>query len=392
MKSVVIVGAKRTPVGSFLGGLKELGPVELGVTAAGAAMEQAGIEPGQVEEVATGMIYKEGQKGNPARQIQIALKMPAEGWAYTVDQQCASGMKAFELLAQSIALGKAEVGVAIGTESMSQAPYVLMKAREGYRMGDGPIYDAMLRDGLVCAIMGYHMGLTAESIAEKYSITREEQDELAFLSHTRAVEAMKNGVFASQIVPITIKTRKGPIVIDTDEHPRPDISMDRLAAMKPAFKEGGTVTAGNSSGVNDGACALVLMSEDKASQLGLKPLARVVATANAGVEPAYMGLGPAVAVPKALKLAGLQDKDIDYYEINEAFAAQYLGCERELKIDRSRVNHNGAGIGMGHPVGCTGARIIAATVYELERIGGRYGLASLCVGGGPAMAVVLEKL
>ncbi len=392
MKNVVIVGAKRTPVGDFLGGLKSLGPVELGMAAAGAALEQAGVKPEQVQEVACGMLYKTGHKGNPGRQIQIGLGIPADGWAYTVDQQCASGMKAFELASQSVMLGKAEIAVAVGTESMSQAPYALMNARDGYRMGDGQMYDTMLRDGLVCAMMGYHMGMTAENVAERYHISREEQDELAYLSHSRASKAIQDGVFTSQIVPITVSSRKGAIVVDTDEHPRADISMEKLAAMRPAFKKDGTVTAGNASGVNDGASALVLMSEDKAGELGLNPLARLVCTANAGVEPAYMGLGPVVAVPKALRLAGLKDADIDYYEINEAFAAQFIGCERELKIDRSRINHNGSGIGLGHPVGCTAARIIVATLYELERIGGRYGLAALCVGGGPAMATIIERL
>jgi acetyl-CoA acetyltransferases len=392
MKNVVIVGAKRTPIGDFLGALKTVGPVELAITAARAALEQANVSPELVQEVACGMIYKEGQKGNPGRQIQLGMGIPVEGWAYTVDQQCASGMKAFELLSQSIMLGKVEAGLAIGTESMSQAPYVLMKAREGYRMGDDTIYDTMLRDGLVCASLGYHMGLTAENVAERYNITREEQDELAVLSHTRAVTAIKDGVFASQIAPVTVESRKGPITVSVDEHPRSDISLEKLAAMKPAFKKNGTVTAGNSSGVNDAACALVLMAEEKAVKLGLKPLARLVVTANAGVEPAYMGLGPIAAVPKALQLAGLTDKDIGYYEINEAFAAQFIGCERELKIDRSRINHNGSGIGLGHPVGCTAARIILAAVYELERIGCRYALASLCVGGGPAMATIVERM
>jgi acetyl-CoA C-acetyltransferase len=240
--------------------------------------------------------------------------------------------------------------------------------------------------------MGYHMGLTAENVAQRYNISRQEQDELAYLSHSRALKAIKDGVFKSQIVPVPLNTRKGVINFDTDEHPRADISLEKLAAMKPAFKKDGTVTAGNASGVNDAAAALVLMAEDKAKELGIKPLARILATANAGVEPEVMGLGPVVAVPKALQLAGLKDADIDYYEINEAFAAQFIGCERELKIDRSRINHNGSGIGLGHPVGCTAARIILATIYELERIGGRYGLASLCVGGGPAMATVIEKL
>lgn len=392
MRNVVIVGAKRTPIGDFLGSLSSLGVVELGAIAAKAAMTQAGVKPEMVEELAAGMIYKHGHKGNPARQMQYACEIPSSGWAYTVDQQCASGMKATESVLQSIQLGKTDVGLAVGAESMSTSPYMLLKARTGYRMGDGKVVDSMLNDGLVCAIMGYHMGVTAENVAEIYKISREEQDELALLSHTRAVKAINDGVFKSQIVPVEIKSKKGVKVVDTDEHPRADISLEKLAAMAPAFKKDGSVTAGNASGVNDGATALLLMAEDKAKELGIKPLARILATANAGVEAKVMGLGPIVAVPKALKLAGLTDNDIDYYEINEAFAAQYIGCERELKIDRSRINHNGSGIGLGHPVGCTAARIILATMYELERIGGRYGLASLCVGGGPAMATVIEKL
>lgn len=392
MRNVVIVGAKRTPIGDFMGALKDFGPVELGVVAVNAALGQAGIKPEQVEELATGMIYKHGHRGNPARRIQLTSGMPVSGWAYTVDQQCASGLKAFELVCQSIQLGKSDIGVAVGVESMTQAPYLLQKARMGYRMGDGPVIDTMLHDGLVCAMMQYHMGITAENVAEKYNISREEQDELAFLSHSRANEAIKNGVFKSQIAPVEIAGRKGVSLFDIDEHPRPDISLESLRAMKPAFKKDGTVTAGNASGVNDGASALVLMSEHKARELGIKPMARIVATASVGVEPAYMGMGPIQAVPKVLKAAGLSDADIDYYEINEAFAAQFLGCERELKIDRSRINHNGSGIGLGHPVGCTGARIVLAAVYELERMGGRYGLASLCVGGGPAMATVVERL
>lgn len=392
MRNVVIVGAKRTPIGGFLGSLKEVGVVELGRIAATAALQQAGIKPELVEEVTAGMIYKHGHKGNPARQMQYAIGAPATGWASTVDQQCASGMRATEMLYHSIMLGKTDIGVAIGAENMSMAPYMLLKARTGYRMGEGKLLDSVLYDGLVCAIMGYHMGVTAENVAELYNISRQEQDELAFMSHDRANKAIAAGVFKSQIVPVELKSSKGVKIFDTDEHPRKDISMAQLEAMKPVFKKDGTVTAGNASGVNDAAAALVLMAEDKAKEMGIKPMARILATANAGVEAKVMGIGPIVAVPKALQMAGLKDSDIDYYEINEAFAAQWIGCERELKIDRSRINHNGSGIGLGHPVGCTAARIILATIYELERMGGRYGCASLCVGGGPAMATVIEKL
>lgn len=392
MREVVIVGAKRTPIGDFLGKLKDVSSIDLGVTAIDAALEQAGIKVEQVEEVACGMIYKAGAKGNPGRQIQLRCGMPESGYAYTVDQQCGSGMKAFELASQSIMLGKVDIAVAVGVESMSQAPYLLKGAREGYRMGNGEIVDSMLHDGLVCAIMGYHMGLTAENLAERYRICRSEQDELSILSHQRAIQAIQNGIFKAELAPVTVKSRKGPVVVDTDEHPRSDISLEKLSAMKPAFKKDGSVTAGNASGVNDGAAALVLMSAEKAKDLGLKPLARLLSTASAGVAPEIMGIGPVYAVPKAIQYAGLNAADIDYYEINEAFAAQFLAVNKELKLDMGKVNANGSGIGLGHPVGCTAAKILVSLIYELGRRNERYGVASLCVGGGPAMATVLEKI
>lgn len=392
MREVVIVGAKRTPIGDFLGSLKDVKAVDLGVIAVKGALEQANIEPGLVNEVACGMIYKGGAKGNPARQIQIKSGMPVEGFAYTIDQQCGSGMKAVELIYQSIMLGKSDVGVAVGIESMSQAPYVLEKAREGIRMGDGKVIDTMLNDGLVCAMMGYHMGITAENLAQRYNISREEQDQLAVLSHERATKAVNAGVFKDEIVPVNIETRKGTVVIDTDEHPRADTSMEKLAKMKPAFKKDGTVTAGNASGVNDGAAALVLMSLDKANELGLKPLAKIVNIDNIGVEPEIMGIGPAYAIPKVVKNAGLTLDDIGYYEINEAFAAQFLAVNRELNLDINKVNANGSGIALGHPVGCTGARIITSLIYEAKKRKEKYGVASLCVGGGPAIAIVIEVL
>lgn len=392
MREVVIVGAKRTPIGDFLGSLKDVKAVDLGVVAVKGALEQANIEPSLVNEVACGMIYKGGAKGNPARQIQIKSGMPVEGFAYTIDQQCGSGMKAVELIYHSILLGKTDVGVAVGIESMSQAPYVLDKAREGIRMGDGQIKDTMLNDGLVCAMMGYHMGITAENLAERYNISREEQDQLAVLSHERASKAIEAGVFKDEIVPVNIETRKGTIVIDTDEHPKADTTLEKLAKMKPAFKKDGTVTAGNASGINDGAAALVLMSLDKANELGIKPLAKIVNMDNIGVEPEVMGIGPAYAIPKVVKNAGLTLDDIGYYEINEAFAAQFLAVNRELNIDINKVNANGSGIALGHPVGCTGARIIASLIYEAKKRKEKYGVASLCVGGGPAIAIVIELL
>ena len=392
MREVWIVGAKRTPIGDFLGKLKDASAVDLGVTAVNVALAQAAVSPAQVQELACGQIYKAGVKGNPGRQIQLKCGMPVEGFACTIDQQCGSGMKAFEIVSQSILLGKSDIAVAVGIESMSQAPYLLKGAREGYRMGNGEILDSMLYDGLICAMMGYHMGLTAENLAQKYQISRQEQDELALLSHQRATRAIQTGVFSAEIAPVTMETRKGPVTIDTDEHPREDITLEKLAAMKPAFKKDGTVTAGNASGVNDGAAALVLVSADKGKELGLKPLAKLRSTANFGVPPEIMGIGPAYAVPKAIKLAGLTAADIGYYEINEAFAAQFLAVNRELNLDMEKVNANGSGIGLGHPVGCTAARILVSLIYEMQRRDVRFGLASLCVGGGPAIGTVIEKM
>ena len=392
MQEVWIVGAKRTPIGDFLGKLKDVSAVELGVIAVNAALEQAGVAAADVQELTCGQIYKAGAKGNPGRQIQLKCGMSTESYACTIDQQCGSGMKAFEIASQSIMLGKSDIAVAVGIESMTQAPYLLKGAREGHRMGNGEMLDSMLSDGLICAIMGYHMGNTAENLAQKYNISREEQDELALLSHQRAIKAIKDGVFKEEIVPVTIQTRKGPVVVDTDEHPRADVSLEKLAAMKPAFKKDGTVTAGNASGVNDGAAALVLVSAEKGKALGLKPMAKLRSTANFGVPPEVMGIGPAYAIPKAIALAGLTADDIGYYEINEAFAAQFLAVNRELKLSMDKVNGNGSGIGLGHPVGCTAARIIVSLIYEMQRRDVRYGLASLCVGGGPAIGTVIEKM
>lgn len=392
MQQVWIVGAKRTPIGDFLGKLKDTSAVELGVTTVTAALTQAGIKPEQVQELACGQIYKAGAKGNPGRQIQLKSGMTPESYACTIDQQCGSGMKAFEIVCQSIQLGKIDIGVAVGIENMTQAPYLLKGAREGYRMGNGDIVDSMLYDGLICAIMGYHMGLTAENLAAEYAISRQEQDELALLSHQRAAKAIQAGIFKEEIVPVVVASKKGSIIVDTDEHPRADISIEKLAAMKPAFKKDGTVTAGNASGVNDGGAALVLVSEKVGIELKLKPLAKLVATVNVGVKPEVMGIGPAFAVPKVIARAGLTPADIGYYEINEAFAAQFLAVNRQLKLDMNKVNANGSGIGLGHPVGCTAARILVSLIYEMRRRDVRYGLASLCVGGGPAIGTIVEKM
>lgn len=391
-EEVVILGGARTPIGDFMGCLSGVPPLEMAYVSAMAAVERSGVSAGEFQEVALGMLYKQGAKGNPARQLQLRCGFPESGWAHTVDQQCASGMRAFENLAASIQLGKTDVGLAVGVESMSNAPYVLAKARAGYRMGDGVLVDSMLNDGLVCAMTGTHMGVTAENLAEKYGISREEQDGLALLSHQRACAASAAGIFSEEIVPVRVSGKKGDTLVEEDEHPRPAISMEKLSSLKPAFQKDGTVTAGNASGVNDGAAALVLASRKKAQALGAKPLARVMAVANAGAAPEIMGIGPAYAIPKALEMAGLDAGEVGCYEINEAFAAQFLACNRELKLDMDKVNLNGSGIGLGHPVGCTGARILVSLLYQMRRMNARYGVASLCVGGGPAMATVLELL
>lgn len=392
MNDVVIVAAKRTPIGDFQGSLKSLDPITMGTIVAKAALEQAQLDPSLVQELACGLIFKAGFKGNPARQIQIASGMPVSAYAYTIDQQCGSGMKCFETVFHSISVGSSDIGVVVGTETMSQAPYLLKNAREGYRMGDSKIVDTMLNDGLVCAMENYHMGITAENLAEEYNITRQEQDELALLSHQRAATARANGTFKEEIMPVVIKSKKGDTIISQDDHPKDDMSLEKLAALKPAFKKDGTVTAGNASSLNDGASALVLMSASKAEELGIKPLAKIKSTANFGVAPRVMGIGPAYAIPKAIALAGLAVDDIGYYEINEAFAAQFIAVNRELKLDMSKVNANGSGIGLGHPVGCTGARLITSLIYEMKRRNDKYGCASLCVGGGPALAIVIENI
>lgn len=387
----VIVGYARTPVGDMLGGLSPLNAVELGLIAAEAALKRSGVSSEQIEEVVCGAVYKAGLKGNPARQIQLKLGCPASGTASTVDQQCASAMRAYELACDSIRLGKSEIVLAVGTESMSNVPHLLMNSRRGTRMGKIVMEDSLLHDALHDAMLGYHMGMTAENLAEMYNITREEQDELALLSHRRAAEARDSGIFDEEIVPVVIKTRKGEVTISRDEHPKAGQTLEALQKLKPAFKsEGGTVTAGNSSGVNDGAAALVIMSEEKAKELGLKPIARVLSIASSGVKPEIMGIGPAYSIPKALNKIGKTLDDVDYYEINEAFAAQFIAVNRELKLPMDKVNAHGSGIAIGHPVGCTGIRIIVTLLQELKRREKKLGVASLCVGGGPSMATVLE--
>jgi acetyl-CoA C-acetyltransferase len=376
-----------------MGGLKSFKGHELGTLALKGVMERAGIDPNSIEEVIAGHVNQAGSPGNSARWVTLKAGCPAETISTTVHQQCPSSMRAADFLSQAIMLGKVDVGAVVGMESMSNAPYLLMDARKGYRLGDGEkVQDSLMIGGLICAFEDYHMGVTAENIAEMYGISREEQDEFALMSHERAVKAIQDGLFKDEIIPVEVKTRKGVTVIDTDEHPQWDCSLEKAAGQRPVFKKDGTVTAFNASGLNDGAAAIIMMSADKAQELGFKPLARVVAAASGSVEPRIMGMGVVPAVRKALKFAGLEIDDIDYWELNEAFAAQVLGCNRELKIPYDRLNAHGSGIALGHPVGMTGARIIMAAVDELKRRGGRYACSSMCASGGPAAAFIVENI
>lgn len=392
MKEAVILGASRTPIGDYLGSLSSATAVELGITAAKSAMEKAGIKPEQVDELIAGHCLQAGCKGNTGRQVALGSGCRVESVSCTVTQLCPASMRATEIASQQIMLGKNDIEVVAGMESMSNAPYMSLGARKGLRMGDQPFVDHMLHDGLVDAFNNYHMGITAENLAEQFKVSREEQDEWSYMSHQRAIAAIKAGRFKDEIVPVPVKSKKGDVLIDTDEHPRADIDMASLAKMKPAFKKDGTVTAGNASGLNDGGASLVLSSMDKAKELGLKPLARIVSTASAGVDPKIMGFGVVPAVQKALKFAGLSMNDIGLWELNEAFAAQVIACNRELKIDKEIINVNGSGISLGHPVGQTGCRLIVTLLHEMQKRNIRYGCASLCAGGGPGVATIIELI
>jgi len=391
-KEVVIVSGCRTPIARFMGTLKDVSAKELAITAGAEAIKRAGISADAVDELVLGQIYPHFQGSLPSRQIAMALGLPVRSNACNVNQNCASGMRALEIVCDHVALGKIDVGLVIGAESMTNAPYMMNKARMGYRMGPGSIEDAMLYDGLVDKLVPGHMGITAENVAAKYGITREECDALALASHQKATAAMQNGIFKREIVPVELKSKKGIKLFENDEHMIPDASVESMAKLPPAFKKDGVVTAANASGINDAAAAVIVMSKEKALELGIKPLLKMINIVAEGVDPTIMGVGPAVAIPKALKLAGLNYEDIEYWEINEAFAAQFIGVGRMLKedfgieMDLSKVNHNGSGIGLGHPVGATALRIIVSMYYEMERLGLTLGGASLCVGGGPAMA------
>jgi len=393
MREVVIVSGARTAIGDYMGSLSGLTPIQLGVTVLNAAIAKAGIDKKLVEEVVAGQCNQAGAPGNSARHIALGAELPVESFAFTVHQQCPSSMRASELLSQEIMLGKIDIGAVVGIESMSNAPYLLFGARKGYRLNDGEkIQDSLMIGGLFDVSLGYHMGVTADNIADMYKISRQEQDEWALMSHQRACAAADKGWFKDEIVPVEVKTRKGPAIIDRDEHPRADTSMESLGKLKPAFKKDGTVTAGNASGLNDAGSCMIMMAAEKAKELGLKPIARVVASAPGSVEPRIMGMGVVPAVKNALKFAKMKLEDIDYFEFNEAFAAQVIGCNREFKIPLDKINAVGSGISMGHPVGATGARLIITMMGELKRRGKKFGCAALCASGGPGHAFIVEML
>lgn len=392
MERVVIASAVRTPVGSYGGTLKDIKAVSLAELVFREAIRRAGIEAKQVEEVIMGNILQAGQGMNPTRQAAIKAGIPVEATAMTINMVCGSGLRAIALGAQAIAMGEASIVLAGGAESMSQAPYYLTQGRWGHRMGHGSVEDAMIRDGLWCAMEDVHMGITAENLAEQYNLTRQEQDEFAAESQRRALAAIAEGRFAEEIVPVKIPQRKGdPIIFGTDEYPRAGVTAESLAKLRPAFKKDGTVTAGNSSGINDGAAALVLMTETKAQELGIEPLATFAAAAIAGVEPRIMGYGPVSAVRKLLTKTGLTVEDLDLVEANEAFAAQALVVNKELGWNSDIVNVNGGAIALGHPIGASGARILVTLIYEMKRRNAETALATLCIGGGQGIAALVQR-
>lgn len=393
MCEVVIASAVRTAIGKFGGSLTPLSAPQMGAVVIKEALDRAALKPEQVDEVIMGNVLQAGLGQNPARQAAIFAGLPVEVPAFTVNKVCGSGLKCVELAAQSILAGDNDIVVAGGMESMSNAPFTVPgKARWGLKMGDQKMVDVMIRDGLWDAFNDYHMGITSENVAEKFGVTREDQDEVACRSQQRAIEAIKSGAFKEEIVPVTIKTKKGEKVFDTDEFPKEGTTMEVLAKLRPAFKKGGTVTAGNASGLNDGAAALVIMSADKAKELGIKPMAKIVSYASAGVDPAIMGIGPIPASRKALAKAGLEVKDMDLVEANEAFAAQTVEVGRELQLDWAKTNVNGGAIALGHPIGASGARILVTLLYALKHRDKKRGLATLCIGGGMGTATVVEML
>lgn len=391
LQDAVIVSAVRTAIGTYGGGLAEVSAVKLGEICIRAALQRADLKPQQVDEVIMGNVLQAGLGQNPARQASIEADLPVSVPAMTINKVCGSGLKAVILAAQAIKLGDAEIIVAGGMESMSRAPYLLEKARFGYRMNDGTLVDSMIRDGLWDAFNNCHMGITAENICMESHLTREELDAFALESQQRAVHAIETGVFRDEIVPVEIPGRKGVTVFDQDQQPRADTTAEGLAKLRPAFKKDGMVTAGNSSGLNDGGAATVVMSRRKANELGLKPMATIRSYASAGVDPRIMGMGPVPSSRRALEKAGLSVSDMDLVEANEAFAAQSVAVGKELGFDRSKLNVHGGAIALGHPIGASGTRVLVTLLYEMQRRNAHYGLTTLCIGGGQGVAMVVER-
>jgi len=393
MREVVIVSAVRTATGSFNGSLASFSATELGSIVIQEAINRAGIQNSVIDEVIMGNVLQAGIGQNPARQAAIKAGLPNEVPSFTINKLCGSGIKAVTLGVQSIIAGDADIIVVGGMESMTNAPYLLdSKARWGYRMGDAKLIDTMVKDGLWCAINDYHMGVTAENVAAQYGITQEAQNQLALESQQKACAAIASGAFKKEIVPITIKSRKGDTVFDTDEYPKVGTTIEKLNSLKPAFQKNGTVTAGNASGINDAAAALVIMSADKARELGIKPLAKILAYGSAGVDPSIMGMGPVPATRKALAKAGLTINDMELIEANEAFAAQFLAVGQELGFVKDRVNVHGGAIALGHPIGASGARILVTLLHAMEQKDAKRGLATLCIGGGQGIAIIVERM
>ena len=392
MREVVIVSAVRTPIGSYGGVFKDVSAVQLGTVVAKEALKRANVDPSQVEEVIFGNVLGAGLGQNVARQVAVHTGIPIEVPSFTVNKVCGSGLKTIALAAQAIRAGEADIILAGGTENMSQAPYLLKSARWGQRMGDGVIEDYMVKDGLSDVFNDYHMGITAENIVKQYELTREEQDQLAVTSQNRAEAAIKAGRFVDEIVPVSIPQRKGdPVVVDTDEFPRFGATIEGLSKLRPAFDRNGSVTAASSSGINDGAAAVLVMSKEKADELGLKPLATIVSYASAGVDPSIMGTGPIPASKKALEKANLSVADMDLVEANEAFAAQALSVIKDLGLDQEKTNVNGGAIALGHPIGASGARILVTLLHEMDKRDVHNGLATLCIGGGQGIAMVVKR-
>ncbi len=391
MREVVIASAARTPIGSFGGSLASVSARELGVAAAKEAIQRAKITPDMIDESIIGNVLSAGLGQNVARQISVDAGIPVEKPAMTINIVCGSGLRSVSLAAQMIALGDADIVLAGGTENMSQAPYVDKLQRWGQRMGHTTVVDSMVNDGLTDAFNDYHMGITAENLAEKYNLTREMQDQLAVTSQNRAEKANKEGKFVDEIVPITISSRKGDTIVDKDEYIKEGMTVEKMEKLKPAFKKDGTVTAGNASGINDGAAMLVLMSKEKADELGIEPLATIISYATSGVDPSVMGYGPVPTVEKALAKANLKMADIELIEANEAFASQALSVAKGLNFDMDKVNVNGGAIALGHPIGASGARILTTLLYEMKRADKKLGLATLCIGGGMGTAVIVKR-